>query len=133
MLASASREARWHIVCLAQSVLNNWTCTCAHAASIAIALLQNGAVWRGYVGSDGKRYKSASDFPSGVHASITPGPMVYKADALLGGQTPNAGAAKNLCHVECSNRGMCDASSGTCKCFVGYYGEACSLRLDYLG
>jgi len=26
---------------------------------------------------------------------------------------------------DCSGRGICDYSSGTCDCFVGYYGEAC--------
>ena len=24
---------------------------------------------------------------------------------------------------DCSGRGICDYSSGTCDCFVGYYGE----------
>lgn len=27
---------------------------------------------------------------------------------------------------DCSGRGVCDYSSGTCDCFKGYYGEACS-------
>jgi hypothetical protein len=36
------------------------------------------------------------------------------------------GAAGNLCHVDCSNRGTCNYNSGKCNCFVGYYGESCS-------
>jgi hypothetical protein len=31
----------------------------------------------------------------------------------------------NLCHVDCSNRGVCDYSTGTCKCFPGSFGENC--------
>jgi hypothetical protein len=29
---------------------------------------------------------------------------------------------------ECSNRGLCDASSGICDCFAGHTGEACSTQ-----
>ena len=36
------------------------------------------------------------------------------------------GAAGNLCLVECSNRGTCDHSTGTCKCFDGFFGSSCS-------
>ncbi|GMI34878.1 hypothetical protein TeGR_g10134 [Tetraparma gracilis] len=36
------------------------------------------------------------------------------------------GQSNNLCHVDCSNRGTCDYNSGKCKCYLGYYGEACS-------
>lgn len=34
----------------------------------------------------------------------------------------------NLCHVDCANRGVCDYSSGQCKCFNGYYGTDCTNR-----
>jgi len=35
------------------------------------------------------------------------------------------GEAGNLCHVDCSNRGICDYNTGLCKCFSGFYGRAC--------
>jgi len=35
------------------------------------------------------------------------------------------GAAGNKCHVDCSNRGICDYSSGVCSCFSGFYGSNC--------
>jgi hypothetical protein len=38
---------------------------------------------------------------------------------ILGGQVGN------LCHVDCSNRGACDASSGECQCYEGYYTVNC--------
>ena len=33
----------------------------------------------------------------------------------------------NKCHVECSNRGVCDPEIGVCTCFEGYQGNACSV------
>jgi|TARA_B100000780_G_scaffold141445_1_gene99034 hypothetical protein len=39
-------------------------------------------------------------------------------------------AAKgNLCHVECSNRGLCDYGKGECKCFDGWKGAACTSQI----
>jgi hypothetical protein len=43
-------------------------------------------------------------------------------DVLGSGLT---GAAGNLCHVDCSNRGLCDFQTGTCRCFPGYSGSNC--------
>jgi hypothetical protein len=40
-----------------------------------------------------------------------------------GGVVP--GAAGNLCHVDCSNRGHCDYATGTCRCFSSYFGSNC--------
>jgi len=31
----------------------------------------------------------------------------------------------NKCHVDCSNRGLCDYKKGSCTCFTGYFGQAC--------
>ncbi|KAG7396510.1 hypothetical protein PHYBOEH_002163 [Phytophthora boehmeriae] len=36
------------------------------------------------------------------------------------------GGTDNLCHVDCSNRGICDYSSGECSCFPGFYGSNCA-------
>lgn len=37
------------------------------------------------------------------------------------------GASGNICYVECSNRGTCDYTTGTCKCYEGFFGVSCSL------
>lgn len=95
----------------------------------------NGATWRGYVGTDGKKYKSTGAMPSGVTASATPGPDVHKYDdpARTSGQVPNAGASGNKCHVECSNRGICSHDTGICACFKGYAGDNCGVKLTSPG
>jgi uncharacterized repeat protein (TIGR02059 family) len=41
------------------------------------------------------------------------------------------GKVGNKCHVECSNRGICDHSNGICGCFKGFIGSACE-RVDVL-
>mmetsp|Transcript_37306 Transcript_37306/g.54549 ORF Transcript_37306/g.54549 Transcript_37306/m.54549 type:complete len:301 (+) Transcript_37306:83-985(+) len=38
------------------------------------------------------------------------------------------GQPGNICHIDCSNRGLCDYVTGRCTCFDGYYGEACHLQ-----
>lgn len=40
----------------------------------------------------------------------------------------DVGAHGNLCHVECSNTGVCDYSTGICSCFDGFYGTNCGQR-----
>ena len=40
------------------------------------------------------------------------------------------GSSGNLCQIDCSNRGICDHTSGICKCFDGYYGENCNSESE---
>jgi hypothetical protein len=35
------------------------------------------------------------------------------------------GGANNVCHVDCSNRGICDFEKGKCKCHNGFFGGNC--------
>lgn len=37
----------------------------------------------------------------------------------------------NLCHVPCANRGLCDHFTGTCKCFKGWKGAACTSQTTF--
>lgn len=46
----------------------------------------------------------------------------YGVAAISGGQTGSYG---NKCHVDCSNRGICDHDTGLCKCFTGFTGGNC--------
>jgi hypothetical protein len=42
--------------------------------------------------------------------------------------TEGAGAATYQYVAQCSNRGLCDASSGVCKCFKGYSNDNCDKQ-----
>ena len=35
------------------------------------------------------------------------------------------GEQYNKCHVDCSNRGTCDFTTGKCKCHTGFHGTTC--------
>lgn len=37
----------------------------------------------------------------------------------------NFGLSGNLCHIDCSNRGICDYQSGECACYPGFAGVDC--------
>jgi hypothetical protein len=76
----------------------------------------NGATWRGEVDAHGNPDYLAGTVPATTYVGGSSPP---------GGSYVNAGASGNLCHVDCSNRGICDHSTGVCACFAGSYGEAC--------
>ncbi|KDO27856.1 hypothetical protein SPRG_07129 [Saprolegnia parasitica CBS 223.65] len=41
----------------------------------------------------------------------------------------SVGALGNLCHIECSNRGICNYKDGSCACFEGFLGVDCSVQV----
>lgn len=41
--------------------------------------------------------------------------------------TSGSGKNGNLCHIDCSGRGICDYTKGICKCFPGSHGDNCGL------
>lgn len=49
------------------------------------------------------------------------------------GSTTLLGAVGNLCHYDCSGRGLCDYSSGQCACFPGFMGDNCGILDTYVG
>ena len=71
----------------------------------------NGETWMGATLADGSPNLAS--------------PVTHNINGTIG---VDFGATGNLCHVDCSNRGLCDHSSGLCKCFKGFYGQNCGLR-----
>ena len=68
--------------------------------------------------------------PSGDDPSTT---TVRETDCSGVAQVPggSVGQNGNLCHIDCSNQGVCDYTSGTCTCFEGYWGDNCGIRARY--
>jgi hypothetical protein len=48
-----------------------------------------------------------------------------------GGNGNNADGAAGPA-MDCSGRGLCDYSSGSCSCFKGYYGERCEYQTNFV-
>jgi len=63
----------------------------------------------------------AASVASVVGPSVLEGPSIYRVYKFF----PAAVSTYNYV-AECSNRGICDASAGTCKCFPGYTSDDCS-------
>jgi hypothetical protein len=54
-----------------------------------------------------------------IYISTASGAKIYKGTVLSRDGTTE--------HSVCSNRGLCDSSSGQCSCFSGYSGAACEV------
>lgn len=64
--------------------------------------------------------------PSGDDPSTTTDETSCHNKTATGGH--GTGERGNLCVVPCSNRGICNETDGSCTCFPGFYGSACSLN-----
>lgn len=67
--------------------------------------------------------------PSGNDPTTAEDETDCNGKAQTGGR--DTGQPGNKCHVDCSNKGICDHHSGVCACFDGYKGIACDNRLSY--
>lgn len=83
----------------------------------------NGVVWRGALDSDGNPDYYSHTAISAIEANRQSGS--HLSTDVSAGQYINTGAEGNLCHVDCSNRGLCNHETGQCRCYRGYYGAAC--------
>merc|ERR1711907_216361 len=59
--------------------------------------------------------------------------LIYKATApCTVKRTPLAAGANYRESATCSNRGICDQSTGRCNCFDGFFGLACDHVNTYI-
>ncbi|CAM9293522.1 unnamed protein product [Chrysoparadoxa australica] len=63
--------------------------------------------------------------------SVTVEPDETKALNKKCSTSLTVGSSGNLCHVDCSNRGICDYTTGVCTCFEGWSGHNCGARIPW--
>ena len=78
-----------------------------------------------------KRCPSGDDpMTHNTPSAATPAFTETNCEGVLAEGGKGAGKAGNLCHIDCSNRGLCDHDTGTCECFQGFWGSACEILKD---
>jgi hypothetical protein len=54
--------------------------------------------------------------------------VIVTVDIANAWATQTTAASVDVEDAECSNRGHCDRSTGTCACYEGYYGDHCGMQ-----
>ena len=63
--------------------------------------------------------------PSGDDPYTPVDERVCQGKNQLNSNYPETGHWGNICHIDCSNRGTCDHSTGKCNCYEGNFGDDC--------
>jgi hypothetical protein len=63
--------------------------------------------------------------PSGDDPYTKPDERVCQGKNQINSNYPETGHWGNICHIDCSNRGTCDHSTGKCECYEGNFGDDC--------
>lgn len=68
----------------------------------------------------------ASDHPTSLSLSLSLS-LMFPGECPKGPAWADKPYALDLAHqsVECSNAGICDRATGSCKCFPGFTGSSC--------